>query len=306
MKKGLIFIIVIAFFSSVSHAQNQFHLSQYMVHQPFINPGAVGAFESLNGSLFYRTQWVGYEGAPKVSGFNINSPIGVTKSNIGLTLLNDRIGVNNTTDISLNYGYSIKTSLKSKLSFGLSGTLRTIQNNYSNVETIGIEDPSFLANGPTLLMPNFKFGTYFNKRNFYLGFAIPNLFHNEVGLVSKTTFDFNQMHLYFHTGYKFKVNKNFDLNTSTLIKQVSGAPIQSDLNVLAEYQRKFGLGFTYRTSKELAALVQFRISRLFKLAYAYDFTLSKLGTYSNGSHELMLVFELKNASEIPIIEAPRF
>jgi len=58
MKKGLIFIIVIAFFSSVSHAQNQFHLSQYMVHQPFINPGAVGAFESLNGSLFYRTQWV--------------------------------------------------------------------------------------------------------------------------------------------------------------------------------------------------------------------------------------------------------
>lgn len=310
MKKVVGLIITIVLLTIASLAQNQFHLSQYMVHQPFINPGSVGAFENLNGSVFYRTQWTGFEGAPKVSGLNINSPLGVSKSNLGLTLLNDKIGVNNTTDVSLNYGYTIQTSLKSKLSFGLSGTLRMIQNSYTDVETIGIEDPSFQANSPTLMMPNFKFGTYFNSRRFYLGFAIPNLFHNEGindgGTAGNTTFDFTQMHLYLHSGYKFRVNKDFNLNVSTFIKQVSGAPLQSDLNILAEYQNKFGLGVSYRTSKELAALVQFRISKLFKLAYAYDFTLSKLGTYSNGSHELMLVFEIKNNLEIPIIEAPRF
>lgn len=291
-------------------AQNQFHLTQYMVHHPLINPAAVGAFENLNGALFYRAQWVGFDGAPNVAGFNVNSPIGNGNSNIGLTLINDRIGVNNTTDVSANYAYSIKTSLKTKLSFGLSATLRMNQSNYADVETNGVVDPSFQSNSPTLMMPNFKFGTYFNSRKFYIGFAIPNLLHNEIvnngGYSGKTSFDFTQMHLYLHTGYKFELNEKFDLNISTLIKQVAGAPIQDDINVLAEYMKKFGLGFSYRTSNEIAALAQFRINDMFKVAYSYDYTLNNLGNYSSGSHEIMVVFDIRSGAAEPVIEAPRF
>lgn len=310
MKKLVGLFFGLCMIGTAVQAQNQFHLTQYMVHQPLVNPASVGAFENLNGALFYRTQWVGFDGAPKVAGFNINSPIGNGNSNVGLTLVNDQIGVNKSTDVSANYAYSIKTSLKTKLSFGLSGTLKMNQSNYSEVETNGIVDPSFQANSPTVLMPNFKFGTYFNSRKFYIGFAIPNLLHNEItnsgGFKGETSFDFSQMHLYLHTGYKFELNQKFDLNLSTLIKQVAGSPIQSDLNLLAEYNRKFGLGFSYRTSGEIAALVQFRINHMFKLAYAYDFTLNKLGNYSNGSHEVMFVFDIKGASQTPVIEAPRF
>lgn len=310
MKKILFFIIIITLFSSLIKAQNQFNLSQYMVHQPFINPGSVGTFESMNGAVFYRTQWTGFDGAPRVSGININSPIGYGKANLGLTLTNDDIGVNNITDLSVNYGYSIKTSLKSKLSFGLSGTLKMSQNNYASVETIGIEDPSFQISNPTLLMPNFKFGTFFNTRKFYVGFAIPNIFHNDVistgGFSGETNFDFEQIHLFVHSGYKFKINQNLDLNFSTFIKQISGAPLNTDLNLLAEFQKKFGLGLSYRTAREIAALVQFKLNKLFKLAYSYDYTLNNLGSYSNGSHELMLVFDISNPSKPLIIEAPRF
>lgn len=303
---GLLFVLA----GITGKAQNQFHVSQYMTHHPLINPGAVGAFENLNGALFYRAQWVGFDGAPNVAGFNINSPIGNGNSNIGLTLVNDRIGVNNTTDVSGNYAYSIKTSLKTKLSFGLSATLRMNQSNYADVETNGIVDPTFQSNSPTLLMPNFKFGTYFNSRKYYIGFAIPNLLHNEIvnnsGYSGKTTFDFSQMHFYLHGGYKFEINPKFDLNVSTLIKQVSGAPLQSDLNVLAEYMKRFGLGFSYRTSNEIAAIAQFRINDMFKLGYSYDYTLNSLGNYSSGSHEIMFVFDIKSNAEEPVIEAPRF
>lgn len=301
-------ILVLLFLSYVTKAQNQFHLSQYMVHQPLINPGSVGAFENLNGAIFHRNQWRGFEGAPKVTGFNINSPIGYQKkNNLGLTVFNDDIGVNNVTDVSLNYGYTVKTSLLSKLTFGLSGSLKMSQSNFADVETLGVVDPTFQSNTPTLLSPNFKFGTYFNARRFYLGFAIPNILHNEISNTSGiTTFDFNQMHFYLHSGYKFKLNNNLDLNFSTLIKQIGGAPVQSDLNFLVDFKKTVGIGFSYRTSNEIATLVQLKITNFLRLAYSYDYTLNNLGNYSNGSHEIMLVFDFKNDSKPLIIEAPRF
>ena len=41
----------------------------------------------------------------------------------------------------------------------------------------------------------------------------------------------------------------------------------------------------------MSALLQFAVNRQFKVAYSHDFDLGKLGTYSNGSHEVMLRYE---------------
>ena len=56
-------------------AQNQYHMSQFMLHQPFINPAAQGSYSNLNGALFYKTQWTNFVGAPEIAGFNINKPL---------------------------------------------------------------------------------------------------------------------------------------------------------------------------------------------------------------------------------------
>jgi len=307
-----ILLVLIVTFASVSltWSQNQFHLSQYMVHQPFINPAAMGAFENLNGALFYKNQWVGFDGAPKLQGININTPLGKGNNLVGFTFVNDQIGVNTNMDISGSYAYKIKTSAKSNLTFGLSATMKLIQSDYANVET-PINDPLFQANSPMLVMPNFKFGTYFNTAKFYVGFAMPNLLHNDVQyvggeFVGNTSFDIEQTHFYLHSGYKFVLNEKMDLNSSVLFKQVAGAPFQTDINILYEYNRKFGIGVSYRTSKEIIALAQFRINNMFKLAYAYDFNLGELNNYSSGSHEIMLLVDLKSSAKKPIIEAPRF
>jgi hypothetical protein len=42
------------------------------------------------------------------------------------------------------------------------------------------------------------------------------------------------------------------------------------------------------------------------LAYVYDFNLGELNNYSSGSHEIMLLVDLKSSAKKPIIEAPRF
>ena len=64
MKKTL---LTIAFIIStvVGFSQNQYHISQNMMYQPFINPSVIGSYSNLNGALFYKNQWTGFEGAPE-------------------------------------------------------------------------------------------------------------------------------------------------------------------------------------------------------------------------------------------------
>ncbi|XOV67846.1 MAG: type IX secretion system membrane protein PorP/SprF [Fluviicola sp.] len=299
MKKHLVVLVSMILLSSNGFTQYEFHQSQYMVHQPFLNPAAVGAAKNLNAAMFYRLQWVGFDGAPALGGFNINSPVGKNKNNnIGLTFLNDRIGVNNNNQISANYAYSLRFKNEGRLSFGASASLNMNQSDFAQVNTT-IVDPLFQESTPLITTPNFKFGTYYHTSKFYVGFAIPNLLHNSIvqngGFEGETTFDVSKMHFYLQGGYLFKLNEDWNLKTSTLLKQVSGAPFQADINMFGEYLNRFGLGLSYRTSNELAVIAMFGISDMFHLSYSYDLNFNPLRTYSTGSHELMLVFtSLKN------------
>ncbi len=292
----LLFLGIIAF-STKTFAQNQFHMTQSMIHQPFLNPASMSNYDNLNGSVFYKNQWVGFDGAPQMIGVNLNSPIGKAKKNrLGITFLNDRIGVNNQSEIVGSYGYTLKINDHSNLTFGVSATLKLMQSNFSEVSTL-IVDPEFQVNTPTLALPNFKFGTYYRNKKFYIGMAIPNLLKNAYDLTTleyrgKTSFDLSDMHLFLHAGYTFELNNDFDLNSSVLFKHVSGAPFQLDINSVLMYQKKFGFGINYRTSNEISGLLRFRLNPTLEFAYAYDFALSRLNKYSSGSHEIMLIFDV--------------
>ena len=296
--------------SSISFGQNQFHMTQYMVHQPFINPASMGMYDNMNGSVFYKNQWTGFDGAPKLIGFNFNSPIGAGRKNrLGLTVVNDKIGVNMNTSISGSYAYSIKTGAASTLSFGLAATLGLRQSDYADVETT-IADPEFLSNTPTLAMPNFKFGAFYKAKNWYVGMSLPNMLKNTIEFgtefTSATSFDFSDWHFYLHGGYSWEINDNLDLNSSTIFKHVSGAPFQVDISTMLAIKKKFGFGLNYRTSKDLSALIRFRLNPMLEMAYAYDYSFSELNKFSSGSHEIMIVFDIYNKDKRPDMAMPRY
>lgn len=308
--KKLIITSLLAIAGISSQAQNQFHISQYMMHQAFMNPAAIGSYSSLNAAMFYKKQWAGFEGAPTFQGFNISSPIKGNKNHLGFTFVNDQIGVNTNMDISALYAYKFKTSSKSRLVLSLGASARLIQSNYMELETDIANDPLFQQNSPLIVTPNFKFGAYFYTPKFYLGLAVPNLLKNSIAydgsFSGQTEFDVNDMHFYLHSGYTINANENVDIVPSVLLKQVSGAPLQADVNVNAVFNKKFGVGFSYRSSKELAAMLSYQLIESLKLAYAYDFNFSELSNYSSGSHEIMLVFAQGAKKGQPIIEAPRY
>lgn len=291
-------------------SQNQLHLSQYMLHQPLLNPAALGSYANINGALLYKHQWTGFDGAPKIQGFNINTPLGASNNYVGLTVYNDQIGVNHRMDISATYAYRAQVNETSAIAFGLSATVAMMQSNLAEVEVVDVNDPIFSANTETFIAPDFKFGAYYFSEKFYVGFALPNLLNNQViydnGYSSKTEFDAKNLHYHVHAGYEFTLSENMDMNVSTLIKEVYGAPMQIDLNAQVVFNKKFGIGASYRTAKIVNGLVNFRFNEFLQLGYAYDYNFTDLSKVSSGTHEIMLVYNVMRNITGAKIEGPRF
>jgi len=306
MIKKIFFTVLFLVVGVKTYSQNQFHMSQSMMYQPFINPAVIGSYENLNGALFYKNQWTGFEGAPEIGGFSINTPIKKTNHSIGLTVVNDRIGVSNNSDISGTYSYKLKFKNANYVTLGVSGSMMLMQSNLAELDIIQEADPIFQSNTRTFVMPNAKFGAYYFRNKFYFGLSMPNLFKNNIEISHFTNFDPSNIHYFIHSGYQFDLNKDWEAQTSVLFKHVAGAPLQVELNGQFVYNDLIGVGLCYRTSQELIAMLNYRISGQLKVGYAYDYNMRTIGNYSNGTHEVVLLFDFIKEKTVPIIEVPRF
>ncbi len=191
MIKKILLSVAPIIFIVVGYSQNQYHISQNMMYQPFINPSVIGSYSNLNGALFYKNQWTGFEGAPEIGGFSINTPLNQSNHSLGLTLINDKIGISNIKDLSLSYAYKLKFNDNNYLTFGLAGTMIMMQSNLGQLDVIQTGDPLFQSDTRTFTMPNAKFGAYYFRNNFYFGFAVPNILKNKIetsGIASRSNF----------------------------------------------------------------------------------------------------------------------
>lgn len=293
------------------NGQNQIHLSQYMFHQPFLNPASMGGLNEFNAALLHRNQWSGVNGAPKISGANTNLPVGTSKLHrIGFTFLSDKIGVNTTTNIGLSYAFKMKFSESTSLSLGATAGTDLMKSELSNVIVTENNDPIYSGNTPMFVLPSLKFGAYFRTKDFYAGFAIPNLLKNEVKYVSayegQTSFDITNLHYYLHLGYRYELNNELAILSSALIKEVVGSPMQFDLNLKAMFNEKFGVGISYRTPKKLVALFDIQLHSTIRLGVAYDYNFNEIRDFTFGTAEVMLIYTPKLSSAQPIIMSPRY
>jgi type IX secretion system PorP/SprF family membrane protein len=308
MKKLSIYLILILAFAFKSKAQSQEHYSLYMMHQPFFNPASMASYSKLTAAALYKTQWVGYDGAPKVGAFNVLKPF--KKSSIGLTVVNDQIGINNNTAIAGSYAYKLRLRGYSRLAFGVSASVHLLESDFGKVDILDNTDPTYNGGvSTTSVEPNFEFGTYYYTNKFYLGLAVQNILENKIAIKNEadgvTDFGVDKIHYYLHSGYGFVLDDKSNINVSALMKHISGASIQYDLNVQYEYDRTIGLGVSYRSSNEIVGMLSYKFLPGLKFAYAYDYHIGELSNYSSGSHEIMLIYQFNPPKET-IVSVPRF
>ncbi|MGB3345108.1 MAG: type IX secretion system membrane protein PorP/SprF [Aequorivita sp.] len=303
----VIILILLGTFSS--NAQQDPQYTQYMYNTQVVNPAYVGSREALSFGLLYRTQWVGLDGAPKTGSFTVNSPVSYNMG-LGLSIVNDQLGPATETNINIDYSYSIPTSETAKLSFGLKAGIDLLDVDFSKLNIYDKNDPRFQNNIDNKLQPQIGAGVYFNSDKFYTGLSVPNFLttkHFDKSSLNNTTVETvakERMHYFLIAGYVFDISDNLKFKPATLFKMVSGSPLQADVSANFLLYDKLTLGAAYRWSAAMSAMVGFQATDQIFIGFGYDYQTTDIETYSDGSYEVILRFELFNKPERVL--TPRF
>ena len=294
---------------SVSYAQQDAQFTQYMYNTMNINPGYAGSREVMSVFALHRTQWVGLDGAPTTNTVSINSPINGSNVGLGVSILNDKIGPSDESNISVDISYTIPVSNTYKLSFGLKASGNLLNIDFTKLNQFYPGDHSFEANIDNEFSPNIGVGLYWYSNNTYVGLSAPNIletrhFDKYANIGASSYVSKELIHYYFIAGHVFVMDSSIKFKPSVLVKMVQGAPLQVDLSGNFLINDKFTAGIAYRWSGAVSALVGFQVSDSWFIGYGYDMETTKLGNYNSGTHELFLRYEL--FKKFDKIISPRF
>jgi type IX secretion system PorP/SprF family membrane protein len=143
-------------------------------------------------------------------------------------------------------------------------------------------------------MPNFGFGVYYSNSTYFAGLSLPSILSYRSGGQAST--GLRTYNLLMTGGYLFKVNEQFKLKPSTLIKYKYESAPQFDINLNLIFFRDniLWIGGSYRNKESIVSLIEIQVSRTFRLGYSYDYSIGPLSKYNSGSHEIMLRWEWRD------------
>lgn len=307
MKTKLLLILLLL---SVSiRAQQDAQFTNYMYNTINVNPAYAGSRQSMSIFALHRTQWVGLDGAPVTNTASIHTPLNNSKLGMGASIINDRIGPSDETNIAVDLSYTINTSEDFKLAFGLKASANLMNVDFTKLNRYDANDYSFENNIDNRFSPNVGAGLYLYSDNTYFGLSAPNLletkhFDRYAGPNAFSYIARERINYYFTAGHVFDLAYNVKFKPAIMTKLVQGAPLQMDLSANFLFNDKFTIGAAYRWSAAVSALVGFQATDSWFVGYGYDLETTRLANYNSGSHELFLRFELFN--KYNRLSSPRF
>jgi type IX secretion system PorP/SprF family membrane protein len=319
MKKSFLVVFFFLLCSLFSEAQQGIQYSQYIFDGLYINPAYSGYNNRFFINSFYRSQWTGVEGSPQTTSIAVDNSTDEDKVGLGLMLQNDVIGAQSSTSAYANYAYRIQLDdqQNSKLSFGLGFGFIESGIDGSKLTATQLNDSYVPSGFQSVFLPDARIGVLYTSNNFFVGVSVDNilakLIHNDTEY--ELLVPIPKPNEYLNFGALFELSPDVKFKPSILIRNNPDDPTNMDLNSFFLLGDRFTLGGTYRTdvklynkpnlptglqnSNGLIAVTEFNISDSFKAGYAFDYSLSKIGTYGYGSHELSITFLLKKKNQSP-------
>jgi len=289
-------VIVLGFTAAIeAHAQQDPQYTQYMYNMSSVNPAyATDNPGIMNVGGLYRTQWVGAVGAPRTITAFLHAPVG-KRLEAGFSLISDQIGdVVNENNFYADFSYSIPVGDRTKIAFGVKAGATFFDANFNGFQYSDSQpDPAFAEN-ISQVFPNVGVGTYFYSDRYYFGLSAPNLLRTKhlEKQNAIATIGVEEIHYFFTGGYVFDLSDNLKFKPAFMARGVKGAPMAFDITSNFLINERFELGVGYRFDDSVSGLANFYITPSLRIGYAYDYTLTNLGNFNSGTHEIFLLFDL--------------
>ncbi len=291
IKYILIFAILIV--SGKLFAQQEPSFTLYKYNMNVINPAYAGTNGITELNLNFRSQWVNLDNSPVTQSIILSKPIN-DKIGLGVSIINDQVDIFKETNFAIDFSYKLQLSETSDLFLGLKAGGYSFSADYLSKGLQG--DPAFSKN-TNRFNATFGAGAYLKVKKFYATLSFPNFLNgqrvektNDLGGYVKSV---DKTHIYAGAGYEFDVNENVSFLPSVMGRFVQGAPASIDLTGMFDIYDKIELGGSYRLDDSFSAIALLKMGNWFQLGYAYEFTTSDVKNYSDGTHEIMLRFDLE-------------
>ncbi|HPJ63363.1 type IX secretion system membrane protein PorP/SprF [Lentimicrobium sp.] len=302
MKKSI--LIIGLFLVTVSAmSQRDALYSQFMFNRLVINPGYTGSRDMLTMTLLNRYQWVGFgDGAPKTLTFSAHSPLRNENVALGMYVYADQTGPFTDVGFMGNYAYRVRL-FKGILSLGLQAGFNQVNVDWDALEMRDGDDEVILNRPKNKLQPDANFGIYYYTRSYYLGVSSKQLFESQYGKVEfengLTSYATLARHFYGIAGLALPLSDNIVFRPGMMFKYTANAPLNMDLNASFLFNDVLWVGASYRTNKNaitsknaIVFMVELNLTDNWRLGYSYDAYLTEMKTHTQGSHEVMISYDM--------------
>jgi type IX secretion system PorP/SprF family membrane protein len=289
MKK--IYTLVLLTCTAYLYGQQDVQYTQFWNNRLYYNPAVAGSENAICLNSGGRTQWIGFDNAPRSQNFTASIPISILRGGLGIRVENDQIGFFQDIAVALSYAYQHRFADGSSLGFGVSADFRDKGLNTGNwiPPDAGQPDIALLNFNNSNLTTDVNFGVYYNSEKLWVGLSSSRLLRATTELTSfeqGVTGVRSERHFFLMGGYNiFLENSPFIITPQLMVKSDLLSPFAVDINTLVTYNNQIWGGVTYRHQDALAISAGYNISPDFRLGLSYDITLSSIAAYSGGSYE---------------------
>ena len=301
MKKQIFFLKIFITLTMGVFAQQESQYSQSTYTQLLANPAYAGSDGRICAFATQRLQWVGAfsKGAPQVTAFNVDA--GIKKFGLGISIENDVLGFEQDlkANLSLAYKFSLgKGDLRLGLKWGIVNS--TIDADWKVAD--GSDASSDLAipiagKASDLNFLDFGFGVYYKADGLYLGISSTHILESELEFdrdqegTSKTVMPVKR-HYYIMAGYNIPFTNPLLEFKPSIFVQSDGLKTQLSFTGLVEYNKKLWGGVSLRTDKAVIGIFGVKLFKWVDVSYSYDFVVSDIKEYNEGTHEIVMGFAL--------------
>ncbi len=292
-RRILVILSILLLATSRAGAQYDVSFSHYWDLEPYFNPGAVGKQQKLNIAAAYAMSFAGFENNPRSMYVGADMPLYFLKNyhGVGLSLLNDQIGLFTHQRLAVQYAYKHRL-FGGMISAGVQLGLLSEGFDGSKVDVEDSGDPALATSDVNGSAFDVGFGLYYSRGPWYVGVSAQHITSPLVALGETSELQIDPT-FYLTGGYNIKLRNPFLTIHPSVLVRTDGVEWRGDVSgrlVYTNDKKVMYGGVSYSPTNSVTVLVGGSFHGV-HIGYSYEVYTSGI-SIGNGSHELIIGYQM--------------